>query len=273
MYNVFKLINKPTFKMIALLILVILSITGTLNDMVNGVCANIDNDTEKYLNETTQKIIISYASARGINALISVIQDSELTLGTPIAGVNIALGEALDPLNDIVERLSTVLMYSTVSLVLQLFLFNFLREISINYLMFFSLILFALGKLIYYLNNNNKLSMKLHYYGKLLLFCAVFIRFIIPSIVFIGIQVEKVTLGKNYNQAISTIEKIDTTNDIKIKNINTKAKITEKINKLKNITDHILDLVVVFLIQTILLPIIALVMLQSGFKLIISKIK
>ncbi len=54
---------------------------------------------------------LAYASARSINAVVSVIKNSSVELGIGINST-IAIGEILDPVNDAVERLSDVLTLS-----------------------------------------------------------------------------------------------------------------------------------------------------------------
>ena len=49
-----------------------------------------------------------YATARGINALVSVLQGTELDL--PF--VTLSVGEVLDPVNDLIERFSTVVLFA-----------------------------------------------------------------------------------------------------------------------------------------------------------------
>ncbi|WP_457560855.1 hypothetical protein [Caminibacter sp.] len=67
--------------------------------------------TENYYKENLKTSALAYASARSINAVVSVIKNSSIELGI---GVNssIAIGEILDPINDAVERLSDILTVS-----------------------------------------------------------------------------------------------------------------------------------------------------------------
>lgn len=60
------------------------------------------------------------AIARGFNAVISVAQGTELAIQPVGVGVTLTLGEVLDPLNDLVERFSVLALVASVSLSLQL---------------------------------------------------------------------------------------------------------------------------------------------------------
>jgi hypothetical protein len=66
------------------------------------------NVSEKYIDSTLKDAIVTYAILRGINAGVSVIQESSLTLGVGIDGT-VALGQILDPINDAVERFSDMM--------------------------------------------------------------------------------------------------------------------------------------------------------------------
>lgn len=65
---------------------------------------------------------------RGVNAIVSMMQNSHLQLEPAGVGVSLAVGEVLDPLNDMAERLSNVLVLAITSLGLQ----KLLYEISLS---------------------------------------------------------------------------------------------------------------------------------------------
>jgi|AntAceMinimDraft_5_1070358.scaffolds.fasta_scaffold54780_2 signal transduction histidine kinase len=58
---------------------------------------------------------VIYGTARGINALVSVLQGTELN----IVLVPLSIGEVLDPVNDLIERFSEVILVALASLALQ----------------------------------------------------------------------------------------------------------------------------------------------------------
>ncbi len=69
------------------------------------------NISEKYIDDTLKDAVVTYATLRGINAGVSVIQESSVSLGVGLEG-NIAIGQTLDPINDAVERFSDMLTIS-----------------------------------------------------------------------------------------------------------------------------------------------------------------
>jgi hypothetical protein len=72
-----------------------------------------------------------YATARGINALVSVLQGTELDL----AVLTLSVGELLDPINDLIERFSAILLFALGSLALQKILLELVSHTSFNLLL------------------------------------------------------------------------------------------------------------------------------------------
>jgi len=77
--------------------------------------------------------------ARGFNAVVSVFQESEVQLEPAGVGVSLALGQALDPINDLVERFSWVMLASLTSLGIQKFLIEITPFLSIQILLLLAL--------------------------------------------------------------------------------------------------------------------------------------
>ena len=70
-----------------------------------------DNLSKNYINSSLTKSAITYATLRGLNAAVSVIQESSLNLGIGVEA-NIAIGQAVDPINDAIERFSDMITLS-----------------------------------------------------------------------------------------------------------------------------------------------------------------
>lgn len=66
------------------------------------------------------KVTLSvYALARSLNAVISVAQGTEMSIEPMGVGLTLAPGEILDPLNDLIEQVSDVLLLASASLGIQ----------------------------------------------------------------------------------------------------------------------------------------------------------
>lgn len=65
------------------------------------------------------RALVAFASARALNGVISVIQGTEVALQPAGVGVTLTVGEMLDPLNDLVERFSWIMLAATAALGVQ----------------------------------------------------------------------------------------------------------------------------------------------------------
>jgi hypothetical protein len=65
------------------------------------------------------RALVSFASARTLNALISVIQGTEVAIQPLGIGVTLTLGQILDPVNDLVEQFSDLMLSASVAFGIQ----------------------------------------------------------------------------------------------------------------------------------------------------------
>ncbi|TGD74849.1 hypothetical protein E4634_06555 [Mangrovimicrobium sediminis] len=99
----------------------------------------VDRFSGAYLDDALTRGGVIYATARGINALVSVLQGTEFTPWL----FSFSLGEVLDPINDLIERFSAVLLVALASLALQKLLLVIVADRVFNILL--SALAFALG--------------------------------------------------------------------------------------------------------------------------------
>ena len=83
----------------------------------------LDEYSDNYTDDSIIQAGVSYAIARGINGIISVLQTSTIQAETSFFGNgvsgSITPGEILDPINDLIERFSDVMSWALGSLLLQ----------------------------------------------------------------------------------------------------------------------------------------------------------
>jgi len=79
----------------------------------------LDSTADIYFKDSITKAGGSYGVCRVINATVSVIQESSVQLEPAGIGLSLAVGQIVDPINDMVERLSNVLVMSIASLGVQ----------------------------------------------------------------------------------------------------------------------------------------------------------
>lgn len=71
---------------------------------------------EDYVGAAFKRALVAFALVRAINAVVSVVQGTEVAIEPAGVGVILTPGEVLDPLNDLIERFSWVMLLATTSL-------------------------------------------------------------------------------------------------------------------------------------------------------------
>jgi len=80
---------------------------------------SVDRYAEGEYESLFQRAFITFALARTLNGVISAVQGTELALQPAGVGVTLTPGEVLDPVNDLVERFSWIMLGATISLGIQ----------------------------------------------------------------------------------------------------------------------------------------------------------
>ena len=83
-----------------------------------------DSASDDYSDEAFKRGLVTFAIARTLNGVISVVQGTEVAVEPGGVGVNFTVGQILDPINDLVEQFSSVMLVATSSLGLQNILLN-----------------------------------------------------------------------------------------------------------------------------------------------------
>ena len=79
----------------------------------------VDNNTDTYFSESMTRASLAYGVCRVVNASVSVIKESQVQVEPAGLGVSLAAGQVLDPLDDMTERASNILITAIVSLGIQ----------------------------------------------------------------------------------------------------------------------------------------------------------
>ncbi|MBT4363444.1 MAG: hypothetical protein HOD17_03060 [Desulfobacteraceae bacterium] len=102
----------------------ILSIIGVIAAIFLFISAEIkvpiiDENADEYFKTAVSEAALAYTTCRVINASVSIIKESKLQLEPAGIGLSLAIGQALDPIDDMTERLSDVIVTAIVSLGVQ----------------------------------------------------------------------------------------------------------------------------------------------------------
>ncbi len=87
--------------------------------------APLDITASRYAESGLQRALVSFATARTLNAVISVVQGTQVAVQPGGVGVTFTPGQALDPVNDLVEQFSLLMLAASVSFGVQLALIRF----------------------------------------------------------------------------------------------------------------------------------------------------
>lgn len=95
----------------------------------------IDNSSESQIDSALTRALIGFGIARTLNGVISVAQGTEFAVQPAGVGVNFSPGEILDPINDLVERFSWVMLVATSSLGIQKILLDVSSWIGVSFML------------------------------------------------------------------------------------------------------------------------------------------
>lgn len=111
--------TPPRWRRLAIsLVLVLIGLLAVSPVLDQRAAANFDS--------LFQRAIVTFALARTLNGVISAAQGTEIALQPAGVGVTLTPGQVLDPVNDLVERFSWIMLGATISLGIQ----NVLLDIS-----------------------------------------------------------------------------------------------------------------------------------------------
>lgn len=105
----------------------------------------MDRRADEVTEDALERAMAAFAIARGLNAGISVIKDSEIAVSPAGLGVTLQPGEVLDPADDLVERFGNVMLYSTIALACHRLSLTLGRAFALDVLLPVALLLIGLG--------------------------------------------------------------------------------------------------------------------------------
>lgn len=251
----------------------------------------VDDSAGDYADKAFKRALVTFAVARTLNGAISLAQGTEVALEPGGVGVNLAVGEVLDPINDLVEQFSSVMLVAASSLGLQSILLKMTAWWFVTALLVLAAV-FVIATLWIPKLTNNKYAQTITR-ALLLMLC---IRFIVPVLI-IGTNLITDTFLSD-EQAVATAALEATTTDIQ--ELNQPAATAEisdptmmerisaalsetldsmdvegRLSRLKasasNASEHIINLIVLFVLQTILLPLLFLWLLLEAVKKIFTR--
>lgn len=244
-----------------------------------------------YVDAAFDRALIAFALARTANAVISVIQGSELDVAPAGVGMTLAVGEALDPLNDMIERFSWVMLLSLVSLGIQKLLLEMVPWLSLTLVLAPALILLLAG--LWWPSSWQQQASRL---GARLLLLALVLRFCVPLTAWVNDRLYERFMASRYTAAIGEFEQgnelLQTLNPLSIVDgAETKAGLIEQLKakaqrlqqaadlqrqfdalkaRFNRMIEQLLTMLAVFLLNSVLLPIGFLWLLAGGARRVLA---
>jgi hypothetical protein len=240
-----------------------------------------DHTADSYAEDALKRALVTFAAARSLNGVISVVQSTEVGVG-----VTVSVGQILDPINDLVEQFSGVMLIAASSLGLQ----TLLLKISASQIVTVALLIISLLAIVILwvprLNKNKVAAV-----ASRVLLIMLCVRFVVPLLVVGTNLISDTFLATGQAEATAALEvtgkAIEELNvDVETPSSDDKSimdrlgsmidesmasiNISERLAILKEnaskATEHIIDLIVLFVLQTIILPVALLWLLIQVFK-------
>ena len=173
--------------------------------IVLSVFNPVDRLAEREYESLFERALITFALARTLNGLISAVQGTELALQPAGVGVTLTPGEILDPVNDLVERFSWIMLGATLSLGVQQVLLEIGQWWGVKLL----LALVGLAWLAFHLKRTRRQDSaggETEKYLLRVLMVMLFIRFAVPLAMIANEAVYVVFLESRYLESTQVIE-------------------------------------------------------------------
>ena len=235
----------------------------------NTFFTRMDQVGTDYLDESLKRAAAAFALTRAINAGISILQESQVQATLFGAGLTLAVGQVLDPVNDLIERFSWVLLASMTSLGLQKFFMAFGAWLSVQIILAAALAVLAVG--IWLPHRARFLVVR---GGVKLALIAIMLRFFIPLAGWANLEIYNAFLEQDYEQSITHLE-VEELNDVTntesglwkdLRNMEIEDRLARLKEKMVHLTGYVVNLMIVFTIQNVALPLLTLWLLVKALQ-------
>ena len=156
----------------------------------------LDKFSSAQLDKAFTRSVTVFAIARGLNGLISVVQGTEVYATPAGVGVNFAVGQIVDPMNDMVERFSWVMLMSSVSLGVQEIMMHLGQTLLIQVLLIISVIVMLCMIWIERLWHKNSFNVIFKFVS-----IFVFLRFLVPLLLLVNEGIYTYVLEPQYEES------------------------------------------------------------------------
>ena len=250
-----------------------------------------DETSSDYADAAFKRALVTFAVARTLNGVISVAQGTEVAVEPGGVGVNFTVGQILDPINDLVEQFSSVMLVATSSLGLQNVLLNITGWWGLTALLVAAAL--ALVAVQWWpLAPTSKVATT----ATRVFLVTLFLRFAIPVLVvgtnlvfdtFLAAEQDAATaalqstsseieeMSREQPSAAAAdetlLDKLGSMIDESMESLNVAERIDRLRESASNASEHIVNLIVIFVLQTIILPLLFLWLFVEGLKSVAAR--
>ena len=253
----------------------------------------LDTPSRDVADAALARSLVTFAIARTLDSAISVVQGTEVAVEPGGVGVNFAPGQALDPINDLVERFSAAMLVATSSLALQGVLLDMARWWAANLALALAaaLALVAIWRPSWLGPVGTRAAVRA-------LSIVVFVRFAVPvfvlgsNLVFqtflasdqqaandaltvTGTQVEALAESSEGAEAPaseqSLAERLEGFIDDSLQALDARERMRRLAESVSGAVEHMIHLIVIFALQSIILPLVFLWLFAEALKKIAAR--
>lgn len=249
---------------------------------------DVDDLGRDYTEAGLGRALLTFGVARGLNGVISVAQGTEVAIEPVGIGVVLAPGQILDPINDLVERFSWIMLASATSLGMQKMLLEIMAWPGLTLLL--GALLAAALVLVWWPRLPAGGAARAIYRLALVL---LILRFAIPSIAIANELLYDIFLEPQYSASRAQLERTaDVIGDINREALppadvekstswldsakrayasaadamNVERRIESFRQAAAEVSEHVINMIVVFVLQTILFPLLFLWLMLHAIK-------
>jgi len=232
----------------------------------------LDRSAESYLRDGLVRAMATYATARAFNGVISILQETVVAVQPAGVGMSFAPGQILDPVNDLVEQFSSIMLAVCVSIGIQLALLKLGGTTLVSLALTCGLLWWAFSAFT---------ERRMTRWEARLIIAAVVVRFAVPLVATASEWAYQQTLAQQYGQTqgrlATTVDQVKQTTpaegmsertsdkDDWIKKFRdwlgvdtalgqVKAKYEQIRGQLDSVVEDLVHMIAIFAIQTVLLP-------------------
>lgn len=218
----------------------------------------LDGTGDQYTSEGLHRALTTFAAARGIEAVISLFQSASVSTTFVVAGMSVQPAAVLAPARELVERFSTVVLLACASFAMQQLVLTVMKSAVVATV---TSVVCALWLLSWYFR-----SWTTHVLGRVMV-ALVVLRLFVPLAGGVSMEIHNRALASEYARSDAVLQQLSPDPPAAVGTILERIKqrfggamdIASKVEEVKArvgaLSEHMVRLAAIFLLETVALPI------------------